>query len=115
MTGRGRDTQGKKATNKNRLRVMPPGSLAIANNRMRQQKKPSAAQRAVTAIQKVPSAVQKAQPVKAATPIQEPPSHVAAPVQEPPSHAATLVQAPPSQAATPVKTPPPVRPCILIN
>ncbi|WJX71950.1 hypothetical protein P8452_55885 [Trifolium repens] len=119
MTGRGRDTQGKKATNKNRLRVMPPGSLAIANNRMRQQKKPSAAQRAVTAIQKVPSAVQKAQPVKAATPVQEPSSHAAAPVQEPPSHAAapvhqeppshvaTLVQAPPSQAATPVKTPPP--------
>ncbi|WJX15661.1 hypothetical protein P8452_05774 [Trifolium repens] len=96
LRGRGRDTQGKKATNKNRLRVMPPGSLAIANNRMRQQKKPSAAQRAVTAIQKVPSAVQKAQPVKAATPVQEPPSHVA-----------TLVQAPPSQAATPVKTPPP--------
>ncbi|WJX68634.1 hypothetical protein P8452_52984 [Trifolium repens] len=106
---------------------MPPGSLAIANNRMRQQKKPSAAQRAVTAIQKVPSAVHKAQPVKAATPVQEPSSHVAAPVQEPPSHAAapvhqeppshvaTLVQAPPSQAATPVKTPPPVRPCILIN
>ncbi|KAK2366642.1 hypothetical protein QL285_080003 [Trifolium repens] len=75
---------------------MPPGSLAIANNRKRQQKKPSAAQRAVTAIQKVPSAVQKEQPVKAATP-----------VQEPPSQAATLVQAPPSQAAAPVNTPPP--------
>ncbi|KAK2445751.1 hypothetical protein QL285_016645 [Trifolium repens] len=96
MTGRGRDTQGKKATNKNRLRVMPPGSLAIANNRTRQQKKPSAAQRAVTAIQKVPSAVQKEQPVQAATPIQEPPSQTA-----------TLVQAPPSQAAAPVNTPPP--------
>ncbi|WJX83939.1 hypothetical protein P8452_66562 [Trifolium repens] len=85
LRGRGRDTQGKKATNNNRLRVMPPGSLAIANNRMRQQKKPSAAQRAVTAIKKGPSAVQKAQPVQAATP-----------VQEPPSQAATLVQAPPS-------------------
>ncbi|WJX72913.1 hypothetical protein P8452_56748 [Trifolium repens] len=96
LRGRGRDTQGKKATNKNRLRVMPPGSLAIASNRMRQQKKPSAAQRAVTAIQKVPSAVQKEQPVQAATP-----------VQEPPSQAATLVQAPPSQAAAPVNTPPP--------
>ncbi|WJX10768.1 hypothetical protein P8452_01451 [Trifolium repens] len=96
MTGRGRDTQGKKATNKNRLRVMPPGSLAIANNRTRQQKKPSAAQREVTAIHKVPSAVQKEQPVQAATPIQEPPSQTA-----------TLVQAPPSQAAAPVNTPPP--------
>ncbi|KAK2458192.1 hypothetical protein QL285_005381 [Trifolium repens] len=99
MTGRGRDTQGKKATNKNRLRVMPPGSLAIANNRTRQQKKPSAAQRAVTAIQKVPSAVQKEQPVQAATPIQEPPSQTA-----------TRVQAPPSQAAAPVNTPPPQGP-----
>jgi hypothetical protein len=72
--------------------------------KMRQQKKPFAALRAVTAIKKGPSAVQKAQPVQAATP-----------VQEPPSQAATLVQAPPSQAAAPIKTPPPVRPCILIN
>ncbi|KAK2397228.1 hypothetical protein QL285_058826 [Trifolium repens] len=40
--------------------------------------------------------VDKAQPVQAATP-----------VQEPPSQAATLVQAPPSQAAAPIKTPPP--------
>ncbi|KAK2416461.1 hypothetical protein QL285_038855 [Trifolium repens] len=98
MTGRGRNTRGKKATNNNRLRVMPPGSLAIANNRMCQQKKPSAAQRAVTAIKKVPSTVQK---------VQEPPSQAATPVQEPPSQAATLVQAPPSQAAAPINTPPP--------
>ncbi|WJX68806.1 hypothetical protein P8452_53141 [Trifolium repens] len=95
LQGRGRDTRGKKATNNNRLRVMPPGSLAIANNRMRQQKKPSAAERAVTAIKKVPSAVQK---------VQEPPSQAATPVQEPPSQAATLVQAPPPHVTPPIQT-----------
>ncbi|PNX89694.1 hypothetical protein L195_g045816, partial [Trifolium pratense] len=105
LRGRGRDTHGKKPIKKNHLQkagcgiqgkppiskkhsqVIPPGSLAIANNRMRQQKAPSAAQKAPTAIQKGPSTVQKAQP----------------------SQAATSVQAPPSQAATPVQTPPPIQ------
>ncbi|MCH92186.1 hypothetical protein A2U01_0013122, partial [Trifolium medium] len=41
----GRGTQGKPPISKNCPRVLP-GSLAIANNRMRQQKAPSAVQKA---------------------------------------------------------------------
>ncbi|PNX77651.1 hypothetical protein L195_g033620, partial [Trifolium pratense] len=88
----GRGTQRKPPISKNCSRVLP-GSLAIANNRMRQQKAPSAVQKAPSTIQKTPFVVQKAQPVQAATSVQ----------------VATSILAPPSQVAAPTQRPPPIQ------